>query len=257
MAGLSAQEELLLLRKRARRRLVGAVVIVLVSVSAMLKVIHSVPDQPMKPESIVIAGEASAPAVAPAQAASVPKARVAASSGETELPPPVTTPGTELPASLASVADAQPETARPAARPTASAAIAKKQPASAARAEPKPADKPQDKPADKPAPRKVDPAAILEGRVDGETGQHPDAAAKTKGDAKFEIQLAALSDSAKVDALRGKLAAAGVTARFNKVETSKGPVTRVRVGPFPNREAADAALRKLARAGVTGIIVSR
>ncbi|GGY24995.1 SPOR domain-containing protein [Paludibacterium paludis] len=262
MAGLSAQEELLMLRKRARRRLVGAIVIALVSVAVMFKVVKSVPDQAMRPESIEIAGEASAPVAAP-RAASAPVAKAAsASAPDAELPPPVAAAGTELPANLSSVAQDDRTAAKPAAepappRPAQASAPSLKTPepktAPKPAAEPKPEAKP--KPAD-PRPRKVDPAAILEGRVDGESGMH-ETPKPGKTDSKFEIQLAALSDSAKVDALRGKLSSVGVSARFSKVETSKGTVTRVRVGPFANRQEADAALRKLARAGVTGIIVSR
>jgi DedD protein len=70
------------------------------------------------------------------------------------------------------------------------------------------------------------------------------------------IQLAALTDPAKVSALHSKLEAAGVSARFTKVQTSKGEATRVRVGPFASRAEANTALMKLSRVGVSGIIVS-
>jgi DedD protein len=48
----------------------------------------------------------------------------------------------------------------------------------------------------------------------------------------------------------------GVEARFSKVETSKGAATRVRVGPFAREADAQAVLKKLARAGVSGIIIT-
>jgi DedD protein len=66
-----------------------------------------------------------------------------------------------------------------------------------------------------------------------------------------------LSDQAKVDALRGKLSAIGVTAHFSKVQTSKGEVTRVRVGPFASQAEAQQALQKLAHAGINGIIINK
>ena len=70
-------------------------------------------------------------------------------------------------------------------------------------------------------------------------------------------EAAALSDADKISALKQRLSAVGVAARFSKVQTSKGEVTRVRVGPFGSRAEADAALRKLERAGVSGIIVTK
>ncbi|MBV8046105.1 MAG: SPOR domain-containing protein, partial [Paludibacterium sp.] len=101
----------------------------------------------------------------------------------------------------------------------------------------------------------VDPAAILEGRADG--ADTAPAAAKPAADGKFVIQLAALSDPVKADALKAKLAELGVDARFSKVQTSKGAATRVRVGPFASRADANAVLKKLAHAGVSGIVVGQ
>jgi DedD protein len=79
------------------------------------------------------------------------------------------------------------------------------------------------------------------------------------GNGKVMIQLAALSDPDKVDALRNKLdGIIGLSAHysFSKVQTSKGEVTRVRVGPFASAAEAQATLSKLAKAGVSGIVVS-
>ncbi|QBJ76688.1 SPOR domain-containing protein [Aquitalea sp. USM4] len=123
--------------------------------------------------------------------------------------------------------------------------------------------------AEKPAPAKhkqPDPAAILSGHFDDEPASKPAAVKKSEskpekvdnvGNGKSVIQLAALSDPAKADALKNKLSALGVSAHFSKVQTSKGEVTRVRVGPFASRAEAEAALRKLSQAGVSGIVVSK
>ncbi|NWK76343.1 SPOR domain-containing protein [Aquitalea sp. LB_tupeE] len=122
---------------------------------------------------------------------------------------------------------------------------------------------------EKPAPAKhkqPDPAAILAGHFDDEPASKPSAVKKSEsklekvdnvGNGKSVIQLAALSDPAKADALKNKLSALGVSAHFSKVQTSKGEVTRVRVGPFASRAEAEAALRKLSQAGVSGIVVSK
>ena len=64
MPGLSAQEELILLRKRARRRLVGAVVLVLLATAVLWRVLGRVEELPMKPESVLIVGESASGALA-------------------------------------------------------------------------------------------------------------------------------------------------------------------------------------------------
>ncbi|WP_028534266.1 SPOR domain-containing protein [Paludibacterium yongneupense] len=262
MAGLSAQEELIVLKKRARRRLVGAVVLVLVATAVLWRVVGRVPAQQMKPESVEILGAAASSA--PAAAASAP---LPASAG-TALAAARPAAATALPESLSTMAADEGEASAP---PTTRAAPIPVKPAPAVETEPvvvhtkKPAREASSgraahpPRAEAPAPaavRHADPAAILEGRDSGATDAAPGAAAAPAGE-HMMIQLAALSDQDKADALRAKLSALGVNARFSKVDTSKGPVTRVRVGPFASRAEADAVLRKLARAGVTGIIVSR
>lgn len=254
MAGLSAQEELILLRKRARRRLVGAVVLVSIATGVLWKVVGRVPEQPMKPESVLVVGESASGAVSKAPGSERPAASV-------PVPVEASHPAaTALPESLSTVTEPVPTTAKPesavapARKEASSASMRRASDASAARAKRKQESKAQT-PVEAPAPKphkKPDPAAILEGRADAADS----ASAAPASSGKMMIQLAALSDAAKVDALRGKLASVGVSAHFSKVQTSKGEATRVRVGPFASRAEADAALRKLSRAGVSGIIVS-
>jgi DedD protein len=69
----------------------------------------------------------------------------------------------------------------------------------------------------------------------------------------FVVQLAALSDSAKAHALKGRAALAGLPAYTDKV----GTLTRVRVGPYKSREAAVAASAKLAENGMAGQILTQ
>ncbi|MEC5207752.1 DedD protein [Vogesella perlucida] len=282
---LSTHDELLLLRKRARRRLVGAIVMVSLSTAVLWNVVDALPEQAMKPEAVDITGlqMASQPAAAPV----VASAPVAASQPVTDLlatlppeePEPASVPAVTAPAPApnaplvvpkpAPVAPVAPAVANPEPKPE-----PKPAPKPEPKPEPKPAIKPESKPAPKPEPKPpvkenkpreekkaADPMAILEGREAHAEPAKPakertEAEAKpAEGGKKFSIQLAALSDPQKVDALRSKLAASGVTARFSKVQTSKGEVTRVRVGPFKSREEADAAMRRLSKAGVTGIVV--
>jgi DedD protein len=67
------------------------------------------------------------------------------------------------------------------------------------------------------------------------------------------VQLAALSDSAKAQALKARAAEAGMPAYTDRV----GALTRVRVGPYSSRAAALAAELKLAENGMSGQILAK
>lgn len=269
MPGLSTHEELILLRKRARRRLVGAIVLVLISTLVLWKVVGSVPEQQMKPESVEIVGQ-NTPDTPPAPATPAPEAVLAAGAdvGPQEEHAASAAAATHLPAKLD---DAEPPVAaQPPVRPLAPAepapaakAVTKPAIKEESRAQPKAEAKAESKPEPKkaeaavPAPKKADPAAILEGRLDADAAKPAPKAESQPAAGHVVIQLAALSDPAKAEALKSRLSGLGVTAHFSKVETSKGNVTRVRVGPFASRSEAESVLKKLSSAGVTGIIVSR
>ncbi|MGM8062836.1 SPOR domain-containing protein [Vogesella indigofera] len=250
---LSAHDELLMLRKRARRRLVGAIVLVLVATAVLWNVLDALPEQEMKPEQVEISGlPASAPTPAPVAlppvAASAPQETDILATLPPEdsvLAPPPAAEASRPPA----VAPAAPVAA---VIPPAVPKAAEPKPVEPKPVTPKVADK---KPEPVVAEKKAapDPAAILEGRE----AEVPRAATIAATAEKYQVQLAALSDADKISALKQRLSAVGVAARFSKVQTSKGEVTRVRVGPFGSRAEADAALRKLERAGVSGIIVTK
>lgn len=97
------------------------------------------------------------------------------------------------------------------------------------------------KPADaKPAAKNEDARAlaILEGK--------PPAAPSAE---KFVLQVAALSDQAKVEELRTKLKNGGISSFTQK--TASG-ITRVRVGPFSSKEEAEKVKAKLSSMGLEG-----
>jgi DedD protein len=81
-------------------------------------------------------------------------------------------------------------------------------------------------------------------------------AAKAEG-GRFVIQVIALADAEKAQRLQEKIAAAGIQSYTEVVKTVKGDVTRVRVGPFPTREAAEKAREQLKSLGMNGNITTR
>ena len=115
----------------------------------------------------------------------------------------------------------------------------KPEPKADSRVEPTQAD------AAKPTPRAQSPKPVAAASV------QPKPAAASE---EFVVQLAALSDSAKADALMGRAVLAGLPAYTDKL----GDLTRVRVGPYSSREAAETAAKKLADNGLpAGRVVAK
>ncbi|MCC8362272.1 SPOR domain-containing protein [Lysobacter sp. A6] len=106
------------------------------------------------------------------------------------------------------------------------------------------------KPADKPAAPKPEAPKPLAAKPD--TAKPVAAAASNTG---FAVQLAAFSKSADANALRDKLRAAGFSAFTEVVNTDKGALTRVRVGPVLNRAEADQLKAQVkSKVGLDGIV---
>lgn len=73
----------------------------------------------------------------------------------------------------------------------------------------------------------------------------------------FTVQLAAYAKPAEASALRDTLRAAGFTAFTERVDTDKGALTRVRVGPVISRAEADQLRAQVnAKVGMDGIVQS-
>jgi len=71
----------------------------------------------------------------------------------------------------------------------------------------------------------------------------------------FVVQLGAFSKAADANALRDRVRAAGMTAFTEEVETDRGTLTRVRVGPVVSRADADQLKAQVrAKIGVDGIV---
>jgi DedD protein len=72
--------------------------------------------------------------------------------------------------------------------------------------------------------------------------------------AEFEIQVGAFANAKPVEAKLGK---AKIRYYTESVATAKGPVTRVRVGPFASKAEAEKALRKLKALDLPGSISTK
>jgi len=67
---------------------------------------------------------------------------------------------------------------------------------------------------------------------------------------QFVVPVAALASPEKVKELADRLAEAKLPYYTEPIATAKGPVTRVRVGPFGDRAAAEKALERLKSLGL-------
>lgn len=130
-----------------------------------------------------------------------------------------------------------PTPAAPKATPPAPAVQAKSEPKAPAAA-----------PAPKPAPEKAPKVAAAK----------PAAPPSPKPvSTQYVIQVIALADADKANELREKIAAAGIKSYTEVVKTVKGDVTRVRAGPFVDREAAEKAQQQLKAIGLSGNITTK
>jgi DedD protein len=230
------------LRKRARRRLLGAIALVLLAVIFLPMVLDQEP-KPVTQDVVIqipspnqgqfvskivpVAPEAKAPVRAEPQPADRDLAKSEAGLLSPKAAP---TPAPKPAEATPPVDPAQPkEAAKPVEKPKAEAKAPAPAPAKAVA----------------PAPSKPAPPAKAETK----------AAAPAAG--QFVVQVAALSDKAKAQAMKDQIAAAGFPAYTESVPTASGPVVRVRAGPFATRAAADAARDKLKGQGMAGNVTTK
>ena len=82
----------------------------------------------------------------------------------------------------------------------------------------------------------------------------PDAT-PTSATGLWAVQLGSFSDQVNAEKLAAELRKQGFLAVLSKLDTEKGRLHRVRIGPQADRPAAEAVVRKLAAAGHKGQVV--
>ncbi|MBI4984372.1 MAG: SPOR domain-containing protein [Rhodocyclales bacterium] len=234
-------DEQLELKKRARRRLVGATALVLLAAI----VLPMVMDHEPRPTNQDI--QVRIPSPEAGSAARGLSAKPVAS----PLPPAEPAVDTKpVPKAEAPVVAAAPSVQATA--PTAKSATP-------AVAPEKTSEKPAEKTPEKPAAKPVDKSAV-EKKVDAEKKADAARAAEALagGDsAQWVIQLGAYKEAGNVKLLLSKLKGMGVPAYSEKFDSPQGPRTRVRAGPFPDKEAAEKARAKVKIVGVDGPIAPK
>jgi DedD protein len=84
-----------------------------------------------------------------------------------------------------------------------------------------------------------------------------DVKAKADASAEWVVQLGAYKEAGNVKLLLAKLKGVGVSAYTEKFESPQGPRTRVRAGPFADRDAAEKARSKIRIVGVDGPVAPK
>ena len=75
---------------------------------------------------------------------------------------------------------------------------------------------------------------------------------------EFVVQLGAFSDSTKAKNQQRSLESNGIKKAYTEmIKNENIEVTRVRVGPFSTREAAEKEQKKLKELGVNGVVINR
>ncbi|MGA0025557.1 MAG: SPOR domain-containing protein [Burkholderiales bacterium] len=204
----NVSDEELQLKKRARRRLVGAVVLV----TAVAVVLPMILDSEPKPASQNINIQIPSPDAGVISAKPVP------------LKPPETA------------------AAKPAVEPSPEPKVEAKPPARA-EAQTTPKAEAKAKPVKEAAPKTAaaKPVAKPAAKPAAKSAEPPKPAAAES----FVVQVMALSDAERAKAMQSKIAGSGLKAYTEVVQTASGSVTRVRVGPYASRDAAEKARQQL------------
>ena len=110
----------------------------------------------------------------------------------------------------------------------------------------------REKPVEKPVAKNDDAkraAAILSGH-----GAEAQPAAKS---GEFLVLIGAFANEANVKTLKAKLGEQGIKTISEPLDTPQGKKTRLRAGPFASRDAADKALEKMRKIGVSGVVAAK
>ena len=257
------------LKRRGRRRLIGAIVLALAAAVLVPMLLESEP-KPLGDDVSVrippVDGGKFVNRLNDSKGKSVPpKSDAPRSEAPKAEPPKAEPPKTDTPASEPpKVEPARVESAKT--EPAKTDAAKAEPPKPDAQAAPAPrkslaeAEKgilaPTTKVAPAPAPA---PARSPETKVPPIDTPNPAAAPTPMAPASgsYVVQLAAFADDKGANALANKLKKAGHAAYTEPLATSRGTLWRVRVGPFPTREAANAARDQLKSEGQNGIVTGK
>lgn len=219
----NVSEEEILLRKRARRRFIGAVTFVILSVVFLPMILDDAPQQEQQEIDIQIPSEEltaeTYPWMTPENAPGTDEAEIASD------------PDKPLPFSDSEYSG-KIEGGRSGSGSTDGTPI----------------------PAKKPPFVKSTPASVSAPVVQEKVPASNNVKAQ---EGTFVIQLGAFSDVSKAKQQQQNLVANGIRAYTETIKVGNGEMTRVRIGPFATREAAEAEHERLKKTGLSGVVTTK
>lgn len=240
-----AAQDVTTLQKRGRRRLVGAIALVLLAVIILPMVFDPEPRPSAPLVNVRIPSEEGSKftpkaAVKPADPEPRPEEKKAEGKAPEPAPAPAAPPEPATPAVPASAAEPVAKTApKPIPKPF-EKVITKEPEKVAEKPVERPADKPADKPAEKPVAKPVEkPAAKPAEKAPAAAGE------------QYIAQVGAFSSAEKVKEITDQLKEAKLAYYTESIATAKGSVTRVRLGPFPSKDAAEKARERAKALGLS------
>lgn len=217
-------------KKRARRRLIGAAALVLAAAIILPLVLDSEPRQQLADVEVEIP------------------------SRDTPLPPPTAQQDVAAGDAVTS-SPGTPAIEPPGPAPTLSKAVPPATPAPAAARPPEPAQVPV--PPSAPAQSPARPAQSSPAKSAAVLPKTAPVAPKPPAsvDGRVVLQIAAYANPDSAKTMMERARKAGVRAFTETVQTPAGPRTRVRVGPFTDRESAERARGKLKLVGIDSTVM--
>jgi DedD protein len=243
-------EEELLLRKRARRRLVGAIVLVLAAI-IVLPAIFDEPRSGGEKQEIAInlpPGKITAMDPAPKEEP-LNRELPGEESASFELPSK-SKMSSQIVDEFTESSNEQKRIPIPGIKPKIDRRLVAASPEAKNTVVAKPAGAAHT-PAIAPAAPVAAPAAAVT--------QAPDTPAAAPADTarSFIVQLGAFSDPAKAKQQQANLLSNGFKAYTEALKVDQNEVTRVRIGPFMTRSAAETELKKLKKIGLDGVVAPK
>jgi len=218
-------EQDLLLRKRARRRLVGSVVLVIIAIIVLPMILERAPKQEGKEIEIIIPSEN----LLDDSSAVVAKEGIGLDTGlnsisnnvEVDVQGTKSNTSKEVKAEVEQITEKKPDLLV------------------------------------KTAQKKKDQSSKA-ARSERDSGKKRQGKGPVVTNEKFIVQLGAFSDSSKAKHQQRSLISNGIKKAYTETVKNKNKeVTRVRIGPFSTREAAEKEQKKLRKFGLNGVVMSK
>lgn len=218
-------EQDLLLRKRARRRLVGSVVLVIIAIIVLPMILERAPKQEGKEIEIIIPSEnlldESSAVVAKEETGLDTGLNSISNNIEVDVQGTKSNTSNEVKAEVEQIAEKKPDSLI------------------------------------KTVQKKKDQSSKA-ARSERDSGKKRQGKSPVVTNEKFIVQLGAFSDSSKAKHQQRSLTSNGIKKAYTETVKNKNKeVTRVRIGPFSTREAAEKEQKKLRKFGLNGVVMSK